>query len=307
MQKLIPIIMACLLPTAAWAGESSINVAPMAIAGPAAAPAGFADMCRRHADKCAADLPAPRDGGEDRLSAAQWRSLFRSSLTSRRDGPSSIALADGRSPSRIAMSAGSGKPGPNDAIALLPPSRQPRPFWLAESASDLPVRPSLSRLSSLLTSESAPAAPPSAAGAATDPQAKTPSIGATTVPLHQIEAVNSEINRSIRRASDWQTFGRADFWALPEDGATSGDCEDFVLAKRQALLKEGVQRGAMSIALVRTARGELHAVLLVATSDGEMVLDNLSPWVLPWREAGYTWLKRQIPNSGQWALVAEGV
>ena len=53
---------------------------------------------------------------------------------------------------------------------------------------------------------------------------------------------------------------------------------------------------ALTIAIVRTRQGEGHAVLLVATDQGEYVLDNLSPWAMPWRQVGYQWLKRQAPG-----------
>jgi predicted transglutaminase-like cysteine proteinase len=48
----------------------------------------------------------------------------------------------------------------------------------------------------------------------------------------------------------------------------------------------------------------MHAVLLVATENGEVVLDNLSPWVLPWAEAPYAWLDRQAAGTGKWVRVA---
>jgi predicted transglutaminase-like cysteine proteinase len=52
----------------------------------------------------------------------------------------------------------------------------------------------------------------------------------------------------------------------------------------------------------------MHAVLLVATVEGEVVLDNLSPWVLPWNEAPYQWLDRQAPGAPtQWVHVGLGV
>jgi predicted transglutaminase-like cysteine proteinase len=43
-------------------------------------------------------------------------------------------------------------------------------------------------------------------------------------------------------------------------------------------------------------RGETHAVLLVTTDRGELVLDNLSSWVKPWQDVRYQWIERQAPG-----------
>ena len=42
--------------------------------------------------------------------------------------------------------------------------------------------------------------------------------------------------------------------------------------------------------MVRTRCGEGHAVLLVATDQGALVLDSLSPWIVGWQEAPYAWV-----------------
>lgn len=121
----------------------------------------------------------------------------------------------------------------------------------------------------------------------------------------QLTTLNQRINRSIRRADDASAHGQAEFWAIPEGRRAAGDCEDYVLAKRRALLNAGAPAQALSIAVVRTRRGEMHAVLLVATAGGEMVLDNLSPWVAPWSDAPYEWLERQVAGSTfHWAHAA---
>jgi predicted transglutaminase-like cysteine proteinase len=52
----------------------------------------------------------------------------------------------------------------------------------------------------------------------------------------------------------------------------------------------------MSIAIVRTPYGEMHAILLVRTEAGEVVLDNLTSQIKSWRDVPYTWLERQTPG-----------
>jgi predicted transglutaminase-like cysteine proteinase len=120
-----------------------------------------------------------------------------------------------------------------------------------------------------------------------------------------IKAVNGRINRAIVRSEDIQTYGRSDVWALPlQSGVLNGDCEDYVLEKRMALIEAGVAPQALSIAVVKTVQGQHHAVLLVATDKGDLVLDNLTPWIVRWDEAGYQWKSRQVNGQAfEWAEI----
>ncbi|HEY8618279.1 transglutaminase-like cysteine peptidase [Phenylobacterium sp.] len=118
-----------------------------------------------------------------------------------------------------------------------------------------------------------------------------------------LNRVNASVNRAIVRRTDLEAYGVDEIWNTPiELGLKYGDCEDYVLEKRRALLAAGVPREALSIAVVTTARGESHAVLLVETQSGAYVLDNLSPWVMPWASTAYVWRERQVAGSSQhWA------
>ena len=118
-----------------------------------------------------------------------------------------------------------------------------------------------------------------------------------------VNGVNRRINRSVRQTADSRLYGVEDFWALPTAGR--GDCEDFVLAKREALIEAGVPEEALSIAIVETHWGESHAVLLLASDRGEYVLDSLSPWVSRWDRVDYTWKSRQRAGRPfDWVLAA---
>lgn len=110
----------------------------------------------------------------------------------------------------------------------------------------------------------------------------------------RVQRINREVNRAIRHREDSAIYGRPDQWALGEAGV--GDCEDYALAKRAALIQAGVPARALSIALVETRRGESHAVLLIDTDKGAMVLDNLSPWIRRWDQTPYSWIARQTPG-----------
>lgn len=110
-----------------------------------------------------------------------------------------------------------------------------------------------------------------------------------------LNRVNGRVNEAVLRRTDAEAWGQDDYWTTPlKNGAAAGDCEDFVLEKRRALLDAGVPDRALNIAVATTAWGETHAVLLVNTTKGEFVLDNLSPWVVPWAAAPYRWRQRQV-------------
>jgi predicted transglutaminase-like cysteine proteinase len=116
-----------------------------------------------------------------------------------------------------------------------------------------------------------------------------------------LRSVNDVVNAAITPKSDREHYGRAEYWALATDGF--GDCEDYALTKRKSLIEQGVPSRSLRIAIVRTRRGERHAVLTVATDKGDYVMDNLRLAILPWRDAGYVWLSRQGSRGG-WDWVA---
>jgi len=87
-------------------------------------------------------------------------------------------------------------------------------------------------------------------------------------------------------------------WTYPE---LYGDCEDYVLMKRRALMDKGWPASSLLVTVVRQTNGDGHAVLTVRTDRADYVLDNLSDTILPWNQSEYTFLKRQsAAHSGQW-------
>jgi len=123
-------------------------------------------------------------------------------------------------------------------------------------------------------------------------------LATTHALLSLLDKVNLGVNRAIRYVPDQQLYGDEDYWhlALTPGGKAEGDCKDYVLEKRRALIAAGVPTGALSIAIARTGWGETHAVLLVSTDKGELVLDSLSSWVQPWTKVRYQWMERQAPG-----------
>ena len=110
-----------------------------------------------------------------------------------------------------------------------------------------------------------------------------------------LREVNDDINHRLRFQTDAETHGRAEYWTLPLTFGESvqGDCEDYVLEKRQELLNRGVPADRLLIAVVHSQRTGLHAVLLYSSAKGDLVLDNTTGAILPWHMTGYKWIKRQ--------------
>jgi predicted transglutaminase-like cysteine proteinase len=131
------------------------------------------------------------------------------------------------------------------------------------------------------------------------PLAMTPGLWRT------LNQVNGAVNRRLTAVADTATYGLDDYWTLPlQEDRRVGDCEDFVLEKQRALLAAGLPRAALNVAIVTTSWGETHAVLLVNTRAGELVLDNLSRSIVNWDETRYVWRQRTVEGDAfTWAMV----
>lgn len=109
---------------------------------------------------------------------------------------------------------------------------------------------------------------------------------------------NNLVNAAIVPVSDQDLYKVSEYWAYP-DGY--GDCEDFALAKRKQLIALGWNPSTLLMTVVRQANGEGHAVLLVRTDRGDLVLDNQNGQILLWNQTEYTYLKRQSQaDAGKW-------
>jgi predicted transglutaminase-like cysteine proteinase len=104
----------------------------------------------------------------------------------------------------------------------------------------------------------------------------------------QLQAVNTSVNRSIRPVDDRSDQG--DVWQV---NVKSGDCEDFALTKRDHLIAMGWSSKALRIAVTKTPTGKGHAVLVVKTDRGDLVLDNRTNAIRNWKDAELRWLMIQ--------------
>jgi predicted transglutaminase-like cysteine proteinase len=109
--------------------------------------------------------------------------------------------------------------------------------------------------------------------------------------LAELDRVNRKINREIEPMSDKDLYGVNEFWTLPKSG--KGDCEDYVLLKRQVLMKSGWPASALLITVVLDERGEGHAVLTARTASGDYVLDNKTDEMRLWHQTPYRFVMRQ--------------
>lgn len=123
--------------------------------------------------------------------------------------------------------------------------------------------------------------------------------------LQVLRSVNAKANRSIRPISDQQQYRIAERWSLPTQ--RGGDCEDYALYKKQALIKAGFPPEQLLIAAVLDRKRQSHAVLVVRTGTQDLVLDNLHNRILPWQKTGYTFLRIQDPSHpSRWVSVFAG-
>jgi predicted transglutaminase-like cysteine proteinase len=102
---------------------------------------------------------------------------------------------------------------------------------------------------------------------------------------------NKGVNADIEPETDEDQWGVVERWSFPTTGR--GDCEDYVLEKRDRLIAQGWPRQALLVTVVRDLKGDGHAVLTVRTDRGDFVLDNQNPKVLLWSKTGYQYIKRQ--------------
>jgi predicted transglutaminase-like cysteine proteinase len=117
-----------------------------------------------------------------------------------------------------------------------------------------------------------------------------------------LKEINKKVNDYI--VPEPNTEGvMAERWII---NPASGDCNDYAVSKRFELLKRGWPTRTLLLSEVVTPWGEHHLVLVVRTSAGDLVLDNLTPQIRPWNRAPYRWVRMQTSkNPNYWASLGE--
>lgn len=289
-----------MIASAAPATAQSQDRAPtMTLGAPAPMPEGFVALCQRDPAACPATGAIP-DAATLRLAANRryWLALFGPPT------PAPAASAEGVDTTSAADS---------------PPSSGPSAY--AAPAADAGGAISAADIATPALEVSgdgfADRAMSVADVAPIDPMARRKLPGLAKAPVSTsvftldregwrlVNRINRGRNRAIRHVADQRLYGRDDHWTIPSDDDLRGDCEDFVLAKRADLIAAGVPAETLSIAIVETASGEAHAVLLIASDQGEFVLDSLSPWIARWDRVAYRWRERQRPGRPfDWVRIA---
>lgn len=127
----------------------------------------------------------------------------------------------------------------------------------------------------------------------------SPRFGDVIPSVPMVDAVNRQVNAEMTPTAE---ADGADVWKV---GGKTGDCEDYALTKRAALLKAGVASSRLRLATGITSSGEGHAVLVVTTDVGDLVLDNRTNALMP-PEMGRLSIKtiQSSENPRMWLRVA---
>lgn len=120
----------------------------------------------------------------------------------------------------------------------------------------------------------------------------------TSARLETLRRVNAAVNATIRPVADQG----ADHWEL---NARFGDCEEYVLMKRELLARLGWPRSALRITVVRDAQG-YHAILVAETDQGGFVLDNMTGRLTTVKASPYEFVVAQsVETPGAWVRVSK--
>ncbi len=112
-------------------------------------------------------------------------------------------------------------------------------------------------------------------------------IATTPDQVDTLKSINIAVNRAIKPQYDTVSQDR---W---QADVIAGDCEDYALTKRRRLIHAGFSPAALRIAVARTWSGEGHAVLVVRTDRGDVVLDNRFDQIKRWNATDMRILKIQ--------------
>ena len=102
-----------------------------------------------------------------------------------------------------------------------------------------------------------------------------------------IDGVNSAINSAIVSREDPARTGT---WEI---NPPAGDCNDYAVSKRSELIEGGLPERAVRLAIGMTPEGIGHTVVVIRTTNGDMVIDNRNYDIKRWDRTDLAWLKVQ--------------
>ena len=119
----------------------------------------------------------------------------------------------------------------------------------------------------------------------------------------ELQSVQTEVDASI-------AYVPSDSW---DPLSSAGDCKTYAAKTVLLLLDRGWPAGAMRIATAfvndgSAQQGASHAVVLVDTDHGTIVLDSRQGSPRPWESLSYIWLSAEVPGGhGNWSLLTTDV
>jgi predicted transglutaminase-like cysteine proteinase len=126
-------------------------------------------------------------------------------------------------------------------------------------------------------------------------------IALTAERWNELSSVNREVNRDIIPLRNLGGVA-TERWLL---SPATGECHDYAVTKRHALLTRGWPSRSLLLSEVVTGSGEHHLVLTVRLKDVDLVLDNLNPNVRPVALTHYQWVRVESPsNPKYWSTVS---
>jgi predicted transglutaminase-like cysteine proteinase len=116
----------------------------------------------------------------------------------------------------------------------------------------------------------------------------------------ELSKVNSAVNNSIKPQVKPKSVLVEDWVVAPHEG----DCTDYAVTKRHILLARGWPSDSLLLAEVVITSGEHHLVLVVRTSNRDLVLDNLNSDIRPISQSNYRWVRGQrTENPRFWSTI----
>ena len=117
----------------------------------------------------------------------------------------------------------------------------------------------------------------------------------------ELAKVNAAVNTMIApEANDAGLAGET--WSILP---VRGDCNDYAVSKRHELIARGWSPSALLLAEVVLRSGQHHLVLVARLRHRDVVLDNLSPAMLPWSRVPYRWARIQSPRDPRYWVALE--
>ena len=109
------------------------------------------------------------------------------------------------------------------------------------------------------------------------------------------ESIHRKVNFNTEYRTDLKQYGVPEFWTM---AGKFGDCEDYALSKRNALLNAGWSKDKLGLCVCYTASNEGHCVLWVDTDKGSFILDNNYAFPMKPSELPYEW--ESMLCNGEW-------